>query len=72
MIKSIKQNASLATTDPCSARENLYQELGFKGLLRDRLWYRKLSLHCNIRHNFYPLYLTECLPVEKYGCYSLR
>ena len=73
MIESVQYNAELAITGTIhgSSREKLYEELGFKSL-RDRHWYGKRFLYYKIRHNNFPPYLTEFLPVEKSGCYSLH
>ena len=73
MIESIQYNASLSITGAIhgTSREKLYQELGFESL-HDRRWFRKLCFYYKIRHNMYPLYLTELLPDMGTRCHSLR
>ena len=73
MIESIQYKVALVITGAIcgSSREKLYQELGFESL-RDIRWYRKLCFNYKIRHNVYPLYLTEYIPTFEPSAYSVR
>ena len=66
MIETVQYNAALAITGAIrgTSRDKLYEELGFESL-HDRRWFRKLCFYYKIRHNMYPLYLIELLPVMK-------
>ena len=65
-LESIQYDAALAITGAIrgSAREKLYEELGFESL-QQRRWYKKLCLFFKIIKNQSPKYLFELIPTAR-------